>query len=332
MARNKGTFKFAANFEVKLQGLLDPRGGVTNKSELINKETFPYDGDTIYMQEGMLVTVSATQEVYMLVSLANILAEDYSGWKRIDAGGITQLEVVDNLTSDSSDKALSAKQGKVLSEGLTKLENKLSSVYTYKGSVQEYTELPTDASVGDVYNVNSSYDTYPDGTNWAWTGITWDALGGYIDLTEFVTLTKVEELIKVETDRAEKAEESLSETIADIETTVNNSADIIGAHEQQLESITKNIGEINEVNSSQDQRLTTLEQIVSGGEGEGGQTLLEMVSANTQAIETLNTDFSNLSKKVNANELAIQTLNADAETEGSVDNKIQSALSWEDVV
>jgi hypothetical protein len=135
MARNKGTFKFAANFEVKLQGLLDPRGGVTNKSELINKETFPYDGDTIYMQEGMLVTVSATQEVYMLVSLANILAEDYSGWKRIDAGGVTQLEIVDNLTSDSSDKALSAKQGKVLSEGLTKLENKLSSVYTYKGSV-----------------------------------------------------------------------------------------------------------------------------------------------------------------------------------------------------
>lgn len=332
MARNKGTFKFAANFEVKLQGLLDPRGGVTNKSELINKETFPYDGDTIYMQEGMLVTVSATQEVYMLVSLANILAEDYSGWKRIDAGGVTQLEIVDNLTSDSSDKALSAKQGKVLNERLTLAETKLTSVYTFKGTKATYAELPTDAQTGDVWNVVAAYNTNPAGTNWAWNGSEWDALGGEIDLSSYTTLTKVEELLKVETDRARKAEEDLSTWVTTIEITANNSADAIGVHEQKLESITKNIGEINEVNSSQDQRLTTLEKIVSGGEGEGGQTLLEMVSANTQAIETLNTDLSNLSKKVNANELAIQTLNADAETEGSVDNKIQSALSWEDVV
>ena len=37
MARNKGTFQFAANFEVKLQGALDPRILVDNKSELINR-------------------------------------------------------------------------------------------------------------------------------------------------------------------------------------------------------------------------------------------------------------------------------------------------------
>lgn len=39
MARNKGMFKFAANFEVKAAEALDPRVVVSTKAELINKET-----------------------------------------------------------------------------------------------------------------------------------------------------------------------------------------------------------------------------------------------------------------------------------------------------
>lgn len=101
MARNKGAFAFAANYEIKLQELLDPRGGVVNKEELINKETFPYDGETIYMKEGMLVTVSSTREVYMLVSLDNILAPDYSGW--VCVAGESELEAFVPLSRDFSD-------------------------------------------------------------------------------------------------------------------------------------------------------------------------------------------------------------------------------------
>lgn len=87
MARNKGTFGFASNFEVKIQEMLDPRGGVEFKSDLINKDTWPHDGDTIYMKEGMLVTVRSTREVFMLVSLDKILDPDYSGWERKDGTG-----------------------------------------------------------------------------------------------------------------------------------------------------------------------------------------------------------------------------------------------------
>lgn len=39
MARNKGMFTFAANFQVKAAEALDPRSIVTTKAELINKET-----------------------------------------------------------------------------------------------------------------------------------------------------------------------------------------------------------------------------------------------------------------------------------------------------
>jgi hypothetical protein len=50
-----------------------------------------------------------------------------------------------------------------------------------------------------------------------------------------------------------------------------------------------------------------------------------MVSANTQAIEDLTPRVKDLEDEV-------LNLYSDAETEGSVENKIQSALSWEDVV
>lgn len=60
-----------------------------------------------------------------------------------------------------------------------------AGVYKYKGSVQTYADLPTENNqAGDVWNVIEKYESYPAGTNFAWTPDgTWDALGG---TTEFV--------------------------------------------------------------------------------------------------------------------------------------------------
>lgn len=64
-----------------------------------------------------------------------------------------------------------------------------ANVFTYKGSVATYNDLPSlDNKVGDVYNV---LDT---GKNFAWDGITWDDLGGDsfgsgIDLLQFLQST-----------------------------------------------------------------------------------------------------------------------------------------------
>ena len=54
--------------------------------------------------------------------------------------------------------------------------SQLTSVYTYKGSVATYADLPASGmQVGDVYDVVAS------GMNYAWTGTSWDALGTYVD-------------------------------------------------------------------------------------------------------------------------------------------------------
>lgn len=69
----------------------------------------------------------------------------------------------------------------------TEIDSKLASAYVYKGSVADYASLPsTGLTAGDVYNVTAAYGDYPAGTNWAWTGSAWDALGGTV-VAETVT-------------------------------------------------------------------------------------------------------------------------------------------------
>ena len=82
MYRNKGTFQFAANFEIKAAEALDPRMVVNTFSDLTNKETWPYDGDTLYVYNGMIVSVTDEGALYMLINQDNVL--DESSWIRVD--------------------------------------------------------------------------------------------------------------------------------------------------------------------------------------------------------------------------------------------------------
>lgn len=78
--------------------------------------------------------------------------------------------------------ALCNKEGGGSGDGYSKEEinNLISSVYKFKGSVATYNDLPSsDQVVGDVYNVES------DGSNYAWDGTNWDKLSEDIDLTNY---------------------------------------------------------------------------------------------------------------------------------------------------
>ena len=67
----------------------------------------------------------------------------------------------------------------------TEIDNKVASVYKYKGSVATYAALPsTGQVVGDVYNVEEN------GANYAWDGSTWDKLGETIDLSPYLLKTE----------------------------------------------------------------------------------------------------------------------------------------------
>jgi hypothetical protein len=322
MARNKGGFVFASNFEVKLKEALDPRVAVSAKADLINKETWPYDGDTIYLYNGLIVS-AGNDGVYRLIDVTKITEADYSGWQRIDAAAAEKLTVVDNLESEDSNAALSAKQGKVLMNEINTVAGKLAGVYTFRGSKETFAELPEEGMIaGDVWNVNEKVGNHPAGTNWAWTGEAWDALAGSIDLSAYSTTSEVEALLKVESDRAIAKEEELQLLIEGNAGEISKANGEISAQALQIEGITKSIGEINDLNIEQNTKIAALEALIFGeGEEKPAETILELIENNASEVVTLQGDTEELKKNINI-------LNSGSDVEGSVDNKISQAFEW----
>lgn len=325
MARNKGTFQFAANFEVKLQGALDPRILVDNKSELINKETWPYDGDTIYVYNGLLVAVAADTAVYMLVDKDKILEADYSGWKQMDVAAAQTVEIIDNLNSSSTTAALSANQGRVLGQRVTTLEGKISSVYSYKGSKATYAELPSDAAAGDVWNVEEAHDNHPAGTNWAWTGTAWDALGGAIDLSAYYNKTQADAAIAAAVD-AEKSLREAADTALDGKITtntqaiakINGSADTEGSLANTLK----------QAKDYADTKVSDVSGLVANkvDKVEGSTLIPETKLA---LIDTNSSDIDALEVRVAANEAKLVGITTTVVS--AINTAIDAAMAWHEV-
>lgn len=198
-AFNQGYGRVAGQPDKKRAGALNSEasfiycGGQESNKTLPTKVvlgTMQYNYHATYAQGEQLVTSWG--------NIAKITSADYSGWKRVDGGGVTQTvvenvltststthalsaaqgkvlndsklnktDVVNNLTTPDASKALSAAQGKALSDKI----NGLGNVYKYKGTKPTISEVIaiTNAVVGDVYNVEAEFSVggkkYPAGTN-----------------------------------------------------------------------------------------------------------------------------------------------------------------------
>lgn len=105
------------------------------------------------------------------------------------------LDTTNGITGSVIDETLPASTGSAghipstnaVVTAINEVKSSISGVYTYKGSVASYDALPDDAEAGDVYNVEAAYGNYPAGTNYAWDGTKWDALGGSVDLSAYQT-------------------------------------------------------------------------------------------------------------------------------------------------
>ena len=72
----------------------------------------------------------------------------------------------------------------------------LGDVLVYKGTKAAYANLPTTGNkTGDVWNVTAAYGDVPAGTNWAWNGSAWDALGGSFSVDAYMTNSEVDTLV-----------------------------------------------------------------------------------------------------------------------------------------
>lgn len=148
MARNKGTFQFAANFEIKAAVALDPRMVVNTFSDLTNKETWPYDGDTLYVYNGMVVSVIDEGALYMLINQDNVL--DESSWIRVDGSASMYKGVpVVSQTTDATKVTIAPNVMNVWEEEVTNLTITKDTTAEVEGIVNNYMIRFT-AGVGTV--------------------------------------------------------------------------------------------------------------------------------------------------------------------------------------
>lgn len=99
--------------------------------------------------------------------------------------------MANKFLDDVGVKYLWGKTTAKIDEEISAIEGKISSVYKFKGSVENLTALKAvqkeTLTVGDVYNVKDT------GMNYAWTGEEseydegWDPLGGMIEIPTLTT-------------------------------------------------------------------------------------------------------------------------------------------------
>ena len=71
----------------------------------------------------------------------------------------------------------------------------------YKGSVDNYSDLPTTNEVGDMWNVKTASEHNKAGDNVVWDGTEWDNQGGMIDLSGYVKDTDIVAITNEEIDK-----------------------------------------------------------------------------------------------------------------------------------
>lgn len=150
--------------------------------------------------ENRLQHVSGTQFGQILSSIYFRPGREY-----VEPSAVINLTLTDytaatsaqDITNTDSIKTALQKVGFYTKAGLytkAEIDALISSVLSYAGSVDSFTNLPTTGvKVGDVYNVRSEFDLdnnhYPAGTNVAAAAVsgntvTWDPLGGSFELTK----------------------------------------------------------------------------------------------------------------------------------------------------
>lgn len=155
-----------------------------------------------------------------------------------------QENVIEKILVDNA--PLSINSNKAVNIELTKAIESVvgatvSGAYTYKGSVSAVSELPTNAQVGDVYNIEVETTEYgAAGVNVAWNGTSWDSLGGIFNIksvsdkvnTNETNINDLQTRVKSLEDIG--AELRLSELEKDIETITGDGEDSITYISQEI--------------------------------------------------------------------------------------------------
>lgn len=142
--KDKATFEISGNFECKKDAPFDTRWRVDAYVDLIKEETWRNKDGNIYAYSGMCtVCKDRPGKIYQLTDIAHLT--DYNYWKEI--GEQQLIEIINNLTSGDTNKALSAAMGKKLND------EKLDKSALTTDIVNSQDKV---AAASSVFNVNAN--------------------------------------------------------------------------------------------------------------------------------------------------------------------------------
>lgn len=138
------------------------------------------NGDTLYASDlNNLVSgiVEANASIANKANLSEVYTTEQTDEKlavKANSADVYSIETMNGLLAEKANAA------DVYTK--TEVDAKLVSALRYKGSVATEADLPEDAEIGDVYNVEDT------GANYAWNGTAWDNLGSSVDLSSYLTI------------------------------------------------------------------------------------------------------------------------------------------------
>ena len=245
------------------------------------------------------------------------------------SGKIPEAASTDNLLVDTNamNTALAGKANKAEVYTKGEVDAKVSSVYKYKGSVENEAALPKDSNTtGDVYNVEDT------GMNYAWNGTAWDKLGGDVDLTSYLTKESAETTYAKKSEIANKADKATTlagygiedaYTKSHVDTELGKKLDTTTATSTYATITTvTGIEEVIPEEASSDNQLVTSDTL--------SEYSTKSVADTLYAAKSVESTVSSLSTKVDGKADKATTLEGygitDAYTSEEVDSKLSAKL------
>lgn len=152
-------------------------------------------GDGLEMQGDTLNCTISSGTLDLVTQTENGLMRATDKVKLDNIENNAQENVIESIWVDNTPQLIEDKIAKLDLTSFAK-KNQVASGVRMKGSVDSYTDLPTNAEVGDLYNVKTAGGLDGDGTpieagdNVVFTDKgTWDVMAGFIDLSDFAKLT-----------------------------------------------------------------------------------------------------------------------------------------------
>lgn len=197
-------------------------------------------GDITLTDKGGSLTLTQLQQLNKNALLKNDAATLYSTKTetskavddlRTQVASTYQTKAEATTTKNQLTTSISTKADKTYVDNTLKsyattkyVDEKVSTVYRYKGNVANKGSLPADNNViGDVWNAEDT------GKNYVWTGSEWDDIGGVVDLTPYLTKSDATATYLGKTAKAVSATTADKAAILSTARTIAISGDVTGS-------------------------------------------------------------------------------------------------------